>query len=312
MVKPTDGDRPKASTGSAPEARRDQPESHTEVVQPGPDDTDPQKGVKAHSIDASGKRIFATSLIGKVSRDPQTNLITGSPMHPEHVKSAVEAEWRMGLKSVAQISRELGPSRNTIYTWAKDCDWPDRESAARSARERIDAEVVRQTVADLRMREPSTADNRSLEERLRELAATEGQPESVLKTDLVMADYSVAVALVIREQQRTGDQAIEIGRGLMEIFHGAVHQLRDKYRGGDELAKLKLLGGLFGHYATLVRALQIASNLQRQAYAIDAGQVRDPEEQGAKANPSGAGQQAQPRTYEDALREAEDRGEALQ
>lgn len=215
----------------------------------------------------------------------------------------------MGLKSISQIARELGVSRQVIYVWAREGAWPDRDTARAAAQSQITAEVVRQAAADYRAREPLTADQRSLDEQLRDLqdADPEAPPESVLRSEMVIRDYATAVAMVVRGQQQVGDRAADIGSGLLELFHAAVAQLREKYKGGtDHLAKLKLVAGITKDYATLVRALQMAAQLQRQAYAIDPETVRDPADApAASSNPS---QPAQPGSYEDCLAESERRG----
>lgn len=295
----TDGKPPNKKAFTLPEARRDNGSPTAEPAQPG------REGPEGVASTPSVSRTLT-----KVETDPKTGRITGSPGHSAEIVQAVEAEWRMGLKSISQISRELGPSRNTIYGWAREHGWPDRDTSRQAAQRQITAEVVRQTVADYRGREPTTADQRSLEEQLRDLqdADPDAPPESVLRSELVWRDYATAVAMVIRSQQQTADKAAEIGQSLLELFHLGVRQLREKYKDGtDHLAKLKLVAGITKEYATLVRALQMAATLQRQAHAIDHEQVRDPDESPAATASSNPAAPAQPGSYEDTLAEAERR-----
>lgn len=234
--------------------------------------------------------------------------------YTEEQKAQARAEWVLGLKNPAQIARELGiKGRTTIYSWASEGSWPPRGSAQAAIREQIDSEVIRQAADDLRSRARSseTPDDERLAQMMADLAldADETAPEG----QQIVREYALAVTEVLRKHQQQAAEACDIGDNLLAMYHACVTTLRGHFermpgsKREGTMKRMEMVAKTAGQYATLVRALQIAQRMQRDAMAIEGRGEGDKVPAPGDTPPAGAA--PQPGSYEEVLLEADRRGE---
>jgi AcrR family transcriptional regulator len=233
------------------------------------------------------------------------------PLYSPETHQQVRAEWELGLKSVAQIAKEYGVPRTTIYHWAREENWKPRGDVQAHIRDQIDSEVIRQTAQELRDRARSEDDPEAarLAEQLAELGldTDEATPEG----DQVVREYALAVTEVLRKHAQQAQDASDIGDELLAMFKVSAKRLREHFdrtpgtKREGTLARMDMIAKTAGQFATLVRALQIAHKMQREALSIERAQR--PGQPGDDA-PAG-GDPPQPASYEEVLLEAQRRGQ---
>ena len=216
--------------------------------------------------------------------------------YPADVVQAVEREWLAGIRSVTAIAKAYELPRTTILAWAKRHDWGPRDDARRDAvRSAITSALIERTA-----------------QRVAPIPGDDGSPSAVMTTAHVAAnpeeaaqamvdDYAAVVANVVQRMRDTSGMAVDTGRTLLAEYQSTMVAVMNVTR-GDRAKAMKALASLAATYKTVVAALSTAYQLQRQSYGLDAH---------ADDRPPGAGPEALGGTYEDAVREAEERGIAL-
>jgi hypothetical protein len=235
--------------------------------------------------------------------------------YSEETIEAVRLEYEAGLRSLAAIGRQYEVPRATISMWAREKGWVRNLGAKREEIKTLLAEHLIEDAASAYRKvqgKDALPDSAREEEEaeLERLAAVDASA----RTEVVMQDYTRAVAETCRVHAAMAATARETGWALLERFKIAVSQLPGK-QGSTFKAKTEwaiLLGKVAGPYATLVRALQSAIEMEKKALGIEAGdqpppdQPQSPSAGGADPNPPPSG------SYEDIIREAELRGQPLQ
>jgi AcrR family transcriptional regulator len=241
-------------------------------------------------------------------------VISGLPSHSPETKATARAEWTLGVKSIPQIARELGLSRTTVYQWAKDEEWPPRGQAQHAIRDAIDQQVIRSTAADLRSAaREDTGDAEWLQEQLAALGIEGG--DEAPEGEVIVREYALAVAEVLRRHAEMANDALDIGRELLAMFGVTSKRLKAHFDRTPQSAKdatlkrMELVSKTAGQYATLVRSLQIAHRMQREALGIDqqgrgSGRAQDDDAPGAQPG-------TQSGSYEEVVAEASRRGVGL-
>jgi len=233
--------------------------------------------------------------------------------YPDEMRARAKVEWVLGLKTVQKIADELGIARSLVYSWAQTEEWPARGSARKSLAGEIDATLIAQASADLRerARAPETAEDQAMAKRLAESGFD--VDEQVPESGQQLREYAYVVTEVIRAHQQQATKAVEIGENILAMYGAAVARLRQVFetapRGTREqiLARLELIKGTTGQYATLIRALREAHRMQRDSFELVVKDApgADPL---AKGNAASSGSAPMPESYEDVLAELEKRG----
>lgn len=222
--------------------------------------------------------------------------------YPDDVVAVIEAEWRAGLRPISEIASESGISRTLIYRWSVERNWPERAKVRAMAREAIDSKVIARAVDAFRAENPGRV--AEVQDRLDALTA-EGVSAGDTRTELVLEDYALVVAAVVEAQRGTATKVAGIGDKLVAIYDSTVTEIAAKYA-NDDIGKLKATQAFIATFATLVRAVSAAHDMQRSAYGLNAHM-----EGGGSMPGGGDGVSYQPGTYDDVVREAEARGERL-
>lgn len=222
--------------------------------------------------------------------------LSGSLAYPAEVVAVIEAEWRAGLTPVSRMSKDSGIPTSTIYAWSVEKQWGERAKARAMAREAIDSAVIQRAVDAFREANPGA-----------QVPETEaGEPlSSDARTEMVLADYALVVAEVVEAQRTQATDVVKIGTDLIAMYRTSVEVLAKKYA-HDELGQIKLVQAFITTYATLIRSVAGAQELQRAAYGLNA-----PGDGQGNASQGGEVTSWQPGTYDDVVREAEARGERL-
>jgi hypothetical protein len=217
-------------------------------------------------------------------------------MYPPVVVEAIRREWIAGVKSVNAIAREYGLPRTTILAWSDRHCWGPRDDARLVVRSKVTAELIARAAASVAPIPGEDDAPRVMTNG--EVAAAD--PEKVAQA--MVDDYAAVVANVVQRMRDTSGVAVETGRKLLDEYRLTLDAVMLASK-GDRTRSLKALTALAGTYKTIASALHTAYQLQRQSYGLDATDGDD--------RPPGAGPEALGGTYEDAVREAEERGIAL-
>jgi hypothetical protein len=277
----------------------------------------PQSG--AVSVGDAFRKSLASQVVTPVSKDLKTGKFTEGSGWPQSVIDAVHIEWQAGLKSLTQLSVDMGVPRTTISTWARENQWGDRRSAMQARlKEAIDSTVVSAAAKAFRAEQgldplPPTSSGDQLRAELEAIAAdAQDEDAPAAQSELVMQDYSASVAQVVSIHTRMASTSREVGEGLMERYKAGVKALARKHATkGKEIEFMKMLGSIATSYATLSRAIKLAIETEREAMGIDRTPPGDtPPGDGPLAG--GNAPVTQPGSYEDIVRQAEARGERLQ
>jgi hypothetical protein len=264
---------------------------------------------KATRINSPPETIWGASA-GRVRSN--ANLRTRE--YSQEQRDKARAEWVLGVKTPAQIAEELGiRARTTLYAWADEEGWPARGSARVPVAQEINAALIRETANDLRARARAaeTSEDEELAARLGALGL-DAEAEQPADQQLVQ-EYALAVTEVIRAHQRQAQQAVQIGENLLWMYGAATTKMRQAFermpadKKAGVLARMDLISKSASQFATLVRALQVAHKMQRDAFDLQPG-AAPPAGGPSKADtPQGDGP-AMPGSYEEVLREMEARG----
>lgn len=241
------------------------------------------------------------------------NLVTERTYTVEQ-RARAKAEWLLGAKNPGQIAEELGiKSRGTIYAWADEEGWPARGSARPSITQAINESLIRETANDLRSRAAAaeTAEDAELAARLSSLGLDADEQEPA--DQQLVQEYALAVTEVIRSHQRQSRTVVDIGDNLIAMYHAATQKMRQAFdrmpadKKAGVLARAELISKTAGQFATLVRALQVAHKMQRDAHDLQPG-AAPPGDTPSKGDAPSSDGPAMPGSYEEVLREMEKRG----
>lgn len=221
------------------------------------------------------------------------------PSYPQAVVDAIHREWLAGVKSVNQMARDYGLPRTTILNWSSRFSWGARDDSRRLAvHSKVTAELIARAAARVAPM-PSADDDDEPQPSVMTVAEAQADPEKLAQA--MVDDYAAVVANVVQRMRDTSGVAVETGRTLLDEYRLTLSAVMLAAK-GDRARSLKALTALAGTYKTIASALHTAYQLQRQSYGLDAADTD---------RPPGAGPEALGGTYEDAVREAEERGIAL-
>jgi hypothetical protein len=220
------------------------------------------------------------------------------PTYPPEVVEAIRREWIASVKSIARIATDYELPRTNILGWASKYGWGKRDDSRRLAvHSKVTAELVARAASKYA---PVPGTDGAGAVAVMTNAEVEADPERAAQA--MVDDYAAVVANVVQRMRDTSGIAVETGRTLLDEYRATLLAVMASTK-GDKARSMKALGSLATTYKTIAAALHTAYQLQRQSYGLDATD--------GDAKPPGAGPEALGGTYEDAVREAEERGIAL-
>lgn len=235
------------------------------------------------------------SLAANAERRERTQYTLGQ-LEPEQV-AAIETDYRAGIKPVDAICADHRIHKSTLYALAERRSWPLRSEIQRALAEAVQESVVQTLATDLRIAAhgPAGADrpvsidaiNRAgLDGDVGAEIPASGQlldpddPTSPLteralndmaRQDLLVEQYAIAVALVLKSHRRMAKQAVDACDDLVQIHRRAIEKA--KRTAEDLLDNPKALAAylepLSKALASTVKTMREAIDLQRQALAMD-------------------------------------------
>lgn len=231
-----------------------------------------------------------------------------NPEFPPEVVSAVEVEWRAGMKSVSTIAEEFGIPRQTIYLWQARHRWPARTDVRSQVQAAVNTHLVRSAVE--RYRAAAPADVRAHLEQITQAAGGDiGLAEDAAKSAALIDDYAKVVSDIILTHRKLAVDTLAMGEQLIEVQRAGLIALKAQHAGDPQMLA-KLSKDFIASFQSLVRSIGAAITMQRAAFGMDAqtggGEGVDAEKAG---DPSQG--KTQPGSYEDVVRAAEARGEPL-
>ncbi len=202
----------------------------------------------------------------------------------ERQVAAIEADYRAGVMSVADMETTHRISRSTLYALAEKRAWPLRSEIQAQMAAAVQAHVVQATTADLRaeMHGPSGIDRPLL---LTGAAGellprdSEDQPvssrtlEDIGKQNLIAEEYGLAVGMVLGKHRAMAAKAIEACDTLLTIHTQAIEDAKQRASdmARDPVSLAKLLEPMAKSLALMLANMAKAVDLQRQALALDVG-----------------------------------------
>jgi hypothetical protein len=219
-----------------------------------------------------------------------------SQLDPEQV-AAIETDYRAGLKPVEAICTEHRIHRSTLYALAERRSWPLRSEIQRAMAEAVQESLVQSLAVDLRhavngaagVDQPASIDaiNRNgldgdigaeipasgqlLDPDDPQEPLTERMLNDMARQDLLVEQYSIAVALVLKGHRRMAKQAVDACGELIDINRQAITAAKARalelLQNPKELAAY--LEPLAKSLSATVKTMREAIDLQRQALAMD-------------------------------------------
>jgi hypothetical protein len=236
------------------------------------------------------------SLAANTERRERTQY-TLSQLDPEQV-AAIEVDYRAAIKPVDAICAEHRIHKSTLYALAERRSWPLRSEIQRALADAVQESVVQTLATDLRIAAhgPAGADRPASIDAINragldgdvgaEIPAADGQlldpddPTSPLtertlndmaRQDLLIEQYSIAVALVLKGHRRMAQQAVSACDDLIQLNRQAIAKAKEAAQ--DLLDNPKALAAylepLAKSLAGTVKTMREAIDLQRQALAMD-------------------------------------------
>jgi hypothetical protein len=225
------------------------------------------------------------------ARREQT-LYSLSQLDAEQV-AAIEVDYRSGVMPVEELCLKHRIVRSTLYALANKRSWPLRSEIQRAMAEAVQESVVTSLTIDLRRAVnggtgPVDAGTLAASGKDGDLGAVmpdghellapeDGEPlterslNDIAKQDLLVEQYAIAVALVLKSHRAMAKQAVDACRDLVDINQKAIAAAKERalelLHNPKELAAY--LDPVAKSLSSSVKTMREAIDLQRQALAID-------------------------------------------
>jgi hypothetical protein len=198
--------------------------------------------------------------------------------------SAIEVDYRGGLKSVEAIARDHRIHVPTLYRLSAARGWPRRtaikaamisavtQADAANLAGRLNARLASsdaEAVAHAALLDDAGAPLVNLGTSPNpNRPATPAEMRDQAKQDLLLESYAISASMVLANHRDLAEKAVQSGQTLIEMYNRAIEQVRQEHP-SDAIGAARAVANLAKEYGKLVGDVQKAIDMQRQAFALD-------------------------------------------